>query len=232
MKQETLMKSYMLRLYEDVLPANLAPVYLPLMQRAVYVVEGDVTIELPTGCQHHAAGTAWLGEDQIAFVAGQKGARLWRWELVANGDSGSGLLRTAPGTTSQCKLNAEIELNPEFDWLMRCDQVGFPKGGIAYTHVHQGPGVRCCLSGEIGIETGDKKNRYRPGEAWLERGVDPIYAPTTEASETEFIRCLILPRSCKGRSSIRYVLEEDAKRPKLQRYHVFGERFFDLKTVG
>src|SRR5919202_2468220 len=111
---------------------------------------------------------------------------------------------------------------------MRIDRVAFPPGGIAYTHVHQGPGIRCCRRGEIRIEVHGRASTYGPGEAWLERGFEPVLAPTTDHGETEFIRCFVLPRGCRGRSSIRYVLPEDAARPKRQSYHVFGERFIEV----
>jgi hypothetical protein len=55
-----------------------------------------------------------------------------------------------------------------------------------------------------------------------------VLAPTSEEVETTFVRCFVLPRACKGRSSIRYVLKEDAARPKTQRYRVLGERFIAL----
>ncbi|SFB21328.1 hypothetical protein SAMN04515620_12650 [Collimonas sp. OK607] len=222
------MSSYLLRLYQDILPADNAPVYLPMGARSIYVVDGNVTVELPDCGQHHAQGSAWVGQDAITLLTGPEGARLWRWELLARHASSSGELHAAPGTESSCKLSAEVELDNGFEWLMRIDRVGFPMGGIAFTHVHQGPGIRCCLNGEITIETEGQTNVFKPGEAWLERGRYPVYAPTTEECETEFIRCLILPRACKGRSSIRYVLAEDAAKPKRQRYHVFSERYIDL----
>jgi hypothetical protein len=221
------MNDYTLRLFEDVLPPAYHPVYLPAADRAVYVVEGDVTFEYPTGGQHQVANSAWLGGDEIALLSGPRGARLWRWELVS-ATPGEGVLRSAPAATSISKLARTIQLDPAFGWMMRCDRVEFPKGGIAHTHVHQGPGIRCCLYGEIRIEAEGESDVHRAGDPWLERGFAPVLAPTTEREETAFIRCFVLPRGCKGRSSIRYVLAEDADKPKNQRYLVFGERFIDL----
>ena len=71
-----------------------------------------------------------------------------------------------------------------------------------------------------------------PGEAWFEAGLTPVVAPTAKEMETTFVRCFVLPRACKGRSSIRYVRAEDAAKPKLQRYKVLGERFIALPGVG
>lgn len=222
------MKQYQLRLYEDVIAANHAPVYLPAARRALYVVGGDVTIEYVDGAQHQRAEGAWLGEDDIALLAGPEGVKLWRWELLSADAAAPGEIRSAPGAHSELKLDAPIELDPRQRWLMRCDKVQFPPGGVAHTHVHQGPGVRCTLEGEITIETLGDSHTHGPGSAWLELGHAPVLAPTTEARDTTFIRCFILPRACRGRSSIRYVNPDDANKHKPQRYHVFGERFISL----
>ena len=220
-----------LRLIEDRLPAGGDPVYLPARNRALYLVDGDATVELATGCCHHAAGSAWLGDGALGIVPGPAGARVLRWELLSSPAGDDGALRSAPLCTSAVKLAADIRLDPAQGWLMRCDRVGFPKGGIAYTHVHQGPGIRYCLEGRIRIETEGKTHAYGPGEAWFENGTSPVLAPTSDEAETNFVRCFVLPRACKGRSSIRYVLREDMAKPKTQRYRVLGERFVELDQV-
>jgi hypothetical protein len=222
------MKCLSMRLIEDRMPANGDPVYLPsLTARTLYVVEGDATIETATGCSHQAQGSAWIGDEAVALLAGGQGARWLRWEAVAPADD-DGVLRNAPHCGSAVKKAATIELDLGFGWLMRCDRVSFPKGGTAYTHIHQGPGIRYCLEGGIRIESEGEVNSYGPGEAWFESGASPVLAPTSPDAETSFVRCFILPRSCKGRSSIRYVRAEDASKPKVQRYRVLGERFIQL----
>lgn len=218
-----------LRLIEDQLPGGGDPVYLPALNRAIYVIDGEATIELPTGCCHQASGSGWLGEAAIGVMPGPSGVRLVRWELAT--PAADAALRAAPHVKSETRLAREIELDPAFGWLMRCDKVGFPKGGIAYTHVHQGPGIRYCLEGRIHIETEGHSHSYGPGEAWFEIGHAPVLAPTSEEAETSFVRGFILPRACKGRSSIRYVKKEDAAKPKTQRYRVLGERFIELNQA-
>ncbi|WP_321968934.1 hypothetical protein [Paraburkholderia tropica] len=226
------MSLYSLRLYEDVLPKGAAPVYLAAAERALYVVDGSLTVEFADGAQHHPADTAWLGGAPVALLAdGLAGARVWRWELSAPEAPGErlALLRSAPGSSSVCKLDEQVELDDRQSWLLRCDKVAFPPGGIAHTHVHQGPGIRCVLHGEITIETQGRVNVHKPGAAWLELGYEPVLAPTTESEATTFIRCFVLPQACRGRSSIRYVHAEDAGLAKPQRYHIFGERFLRLE---
>ncbi len=222
------MALFSLRLYEDVLPPNHPPVYLAAANRAVYVVDGDVSFEFADGAQHHRLDSAWLGEDAIALLAGAAGATLWRWELLPADETPPALLRAAPGAYSTCKLSENIELDMRQRWLIRCDKVEFPPGGIAHTHVHQGPGIRCCLHGEITIETQGHTHVHGPGEAWFELGHAPVLAPTTHERDTTFVRCFVLPQACRSRSSIRYVKPEDTEKQKPQRYHVFGERFVRL----
>lgn len=223
------MTRLVLRFCEDRLPAAGDPVYLPAVERALYLIEGDVTVDFATGSVNQSAGSAWLGGGEIALFPGSEGARLLRWELLPLSARDQGELRAAPATRSGTKLAVEIDLDPDFGWLMRCDRVGFPKGGIAYTHVHQGPGIRYCIEGEIEIRSEGGATRYAAGEAWFESGPTPVLAPTSAERETSFVRGFVLPRGCKGRSSIRYVRPEDAAKPKPQRYKVLGERFIDLR---
>jgi hypothetical protein len=217
-----------LRLLEDHLPAAGDPVYLPARNRALYVEEGDVTVEFATGCARHEQGSAWVGGGDIALLAGRAGARMLRWELAPENTEDAGLLRAAPRCTSMVKLAEKIDLGDGFGWLMRCDEVAFPKSGIAYTHLHQGPGIRICLEGRIRIETDGTSSEYGPGQAWFESGATPVLAPTSEHAETRFVRCFVLPRGCKGKSSIRYVLPQDAAKPKTQRYKVLAEQFIEV----
>ncbi|UCH48930.1 MAG: hypothetical protein JSU95_03775 [Betaproteobacteria bacterium] len=220
--------SMVLRLNEDRLPAGGAPAYLPAIERVIYVLEGDATVEFASGCAYQATGSAWLGGEELALIPGPDGARVLRWELDTEFAGDRGMLVAAPGAGSEGKHSEEIGLDSRFGWLMRCDRVSFPKGGIAYTHVHQGPGIRYCLEGQIEIQSEGRSDYFGPGEAWFESGLAPVLAITSKEMETAFVRCFVLPRSCKGRPSIRYVNAEDAAKPKTQRYKVLGERFIEV----
>ena len=70
---------------------------------------------------------------------------------------------------------APIDL-PAGGALMRADRVDFPPRGIAYTHTHQGPGIRVLLRGRFRVETNGHTLELEPGEPWFERGPDPVYA--------------------------------------------------------
>jgi quercetin dioxygenase-like cupin family protein len=155
-----------------------------------------------------APNSAWHGERSCEAVAGKAGAEIYRWEL-----------RRGAGTSGA--LRAPLALDPEGAYLMRCDRVDFPPGGIAYTHTHRGPGIRCLLSGEIRIKVKGDEHLVRPGEAWFEAGPDPVLALASEREPTAFARVMILPAELRGKSSIRYVLPEDEDKPKLQTYQLF-----------
>ena len=126
----------------------------------------------------------------------------------------------APGAL----LCARVELDAAIDWLVRCDRVDFPPGGVAYLHTHPGPGIRCLLEGEIRIETEGKTATYRPYEAWFERGPDPVLAAASPTRKTAFVRVMLLPREWEGKRTIRYVDPRDAEKPKTQRATILLER--------
>jgi hypothetical protein len=192
------MAQLLFRLFEDVLPGNNQPVFLPSLNRALYIVEGNITVETPTGCEHHSAQSAWVGAEDIAMVPGRSGARILRWELLLLNPEWDGRLRSAPGCKSELKLQSDLQLDCNTGWLMRCDRVEFPKGGIAYTHVHQGPGIRCCLKGEIAIEAAGHTTKYGPGSDNRARrdGLCPLLPLAARRKESEFDP-LRLSRRCR-----------------------------------
>jgi quercetin dioxygenase-like cupin family protein len=117
----------------------------------------------------------------------------------------------------------ELVDRPAGDWLLRCDRVDFPPGGVAYLHTHPGPGLRVLLKGRIRIDTQGSSHEYGPFEWWYETGPDPVYAAASETEETAFVRVLVLPQEWAGKRTIRYVDPDDEERPKLQRATVFLE---------
>ena len=209
------MASSTLALYADRLEAKAAlPAPLAAANRIVYVREGDATIRAGGQAATLAANSGWYGAGGCEVVAGANGATLLRWELGPTA-GGAPLLASA------------IELADPGGYLMRCDRVDFPPGGIAYTHTHRGPGIRCLLTGGIRVEVGGGTHVVKPGEPWFEAGPDPVLAFASD-QPTAFARVMILPRELKGKSSIRYVKAEDQDKPKTQQYQVFCDEFIDL----
>ena len=190
---------------------------LPGCNRVVYVRDGDAILRAAGQAAGVAANSAWHGRNELIVTAGAAGATLLRWELVAGAVAGS-----AP------TLAHAVELGDPGGYLMRCDRVDFPPGGIAYTHVHRGPGIRCLLAGAIRVEVNGKGHDIAPGEAWFEAGPDPVLALASKKEPTAFARVMILPRELRGKSSIRYVRPEDADKPKLQTYRVFCDEPIEL----
>ncbi len=137
-----------------------------------------------------------------------------------------------PRASSEAQLSASVTLQDGQERLMRLDRVSFPPGGVAYLHVHQGPGIRVLLEGEIRIDTDGHSHSYGPLEAWFEPGPVPVFAAASETEPTAFVRCMLLPAQLKGRSSIRYVRGEDASKPKSQEYRVFVDEALDSAVVG
>ena len=116
----------------------------------------------------------------------------------------------------------EVELGG--DWVVRLDRVDFPPGGIAYRHVHPGPGIRYLLHGELTIDRSDGDPRtHRGGEAWFEGIDDPVLATASTSEDTAFVRVLLLPAEWAGKRTIRYVDRADEDKPRLQRATVLSE---------
>lgn len=109
------------------------------------------------------------------------------------------------------------------DWVLRCDRVDFPPGGVAYRHTHPGPGIRVLLNGRIRIETGGESHEYGPLESWYESGPEPVYAVASETEAAGFVRVMLLPAEWEGKRTISYVDPADEEKPKLQRATILLE---------
>ena len=109
------------------------------------------------------------------------------------------------------------------DWVVRCDRVDFPPGGVAYRHVHPGPGIRRLLLGELTIESPEGTHTYSAGDAWTERADFPVLATASATADTAFVRVLVLPAEWAGKRTIRYVDPADDEKPRLQRATVLLE---------
>lgn len=211
------MSRYELRLVEDRLSGGRAAVLKrPSLNRVLYLVEGEVTVETVSSSTRLSANSAWYGSSACSVSVASKTACVWRWELGPPEDRG------------KPKLARLLDLDPRGKYLMRCDRVDFPLGGVAYTHTHQGPGIRCLLRGEFRVEAAGKQSFIRPGEAWFEAGPDPVYAEASPTKLTSFVRVMILPAALLGKSSIRYVKPEDQEKPKTQKYTIFLDELIEV----
>lgn len=181
--------------------------------RVIYTVDGAVDLAAGASRVSSAPNTAWHGRDACVIDA-RVPSRLWRWELHPDG----AYPPDDPRTT--LKLRHPIDL-PSGGALMRADRVDFPPRGVAYTHTHQGPGIRVLLQGRFRVATNGRALELAPGAPWFERGPDPVYAEAIGDEPASFVRVMVLPVALLGRSSIRYVKPEDQARPKSQTYTVF-----------
>lgn len=212
------MKTHLLRLSTDRFTAGESAT-IPAANRVLYVVEGTLIVRSQGAAASLDPNSAWCGAVNVCVAAGKSGARVLRFELV-----NQGAVPADSCGNSTLTLAAPITL-PAGNVLLRCDRVDFPPGGEALTHVHQGPGIRRLLMGAIRIDAAGESHPYKPGEAWFEAGPDPVYAAASPDTPTAFVRVMVLPRTCHGKSSIRYVRPEDADKPKTQKYQIFAYEF-------
>jgi quercetin dioxygenase-like cupin family protein len=171
--------------------------------------------------RHHPGGTSAAAPNCVLYDVERDAASVAPAEVA--GPALSWTLEDGAGEPAGALLSAEVDLDPATEWLMRCDRVDFGPGGVAHRHTHPGPGIRCLLFGEITIDTEGSTRTYGPGEAWFERGPDPVLATTTEREASAFARVLLLPVEYAGQRTIRYVDPADAEKPKTQRATIFLE---------
>jgi hypothetical protein len=210
-----------LQLHEDTITGGAPEISLPALARMIFVVHGSATI----GDKTFADGEAYGGEAAVAVKAGKDGVTVWRFEVAAGGKELGAV--SGEGVRSLAKLSAALETIPEGDLLLRGDSVGFPPGGCAFLHTHQGPGIRCLIEGGIRIDTHGASTSYGPGAAWYESGPEPVFAQAAADRPSKFIRVMVLPRALIGKSSIALVNEEDKAKPRSQQYKVFVDQPID-----
>jgi hypothetical protein len=208
-----------LRLLEDTLPSG-ATWLLPEdgVNRVLYTAHGGFSV----GGVTFGDDQAWHGRGGAEVVAGPHGAAIWRFELVLPGSPAV----TPPQGSSLAKLSCPVAL-PAAELLMRGDSVAFPPGGCAFTHTHQGPGIRCLIEGGIRIDSEGHSTSHAPGGAWFEAGPDPVFAQAAHRA-SRFIRVMILPAALLGKSSIHYVNEADRAKPKSQQYKGYVDALIDV----
>ena len=102
-------------------------------------------------------------------------------------------------------LSRFVQLDPFASWVVRCDRIDFPLGGIARLHTHPGPGIRYLLQGELEVEVEGRTSFYGAGGAWFESGPDPVVARASSHIATSFVRALVLPAEWAGKRTIRYL---------------------------
>ena len=219
------MSRYFLTLHTDQL-APKSEMRLPGGIRVVYMREGDAVVRSGGQAAGLAENNAWHGSGEVRIAGGLAGATLWRWELAP--DKSAPGITAAAGVTSSVALSHPVELQDPGGYLVRCDRVNFPPGGVAYTHVHRGPGIRRLLEGSLRVEVNGAGHDIVPGEAWFEAGPDPVLATASKSVPSAFARVMILPREMLGKPSVRYIRPEDADKPKLQTYRVFVDDPIEL----
>jgi quercetin dioxygenase-like cupin family protein len=167
----------------------------------------------------HPAGVATAAGNRVVYDVARNEAHFGAAHV-----DGHALVWEVGGSGEGALLACAVELDPTTSWLVRCDRIDFPPGGVAYTHTHPGPGIRYLLHGAIEIRSEGRTSAYGPAEAWFESGPEAVHATASTTEETAFVRVLLLPGEWEGKRTIRYVDPADEDKPKLQRPTVFFDR--------
>jgi quercetin dioxygenase-like cupin family protein len=167
------------------------------------------------------AGAETIGGDRVIYDVANETAFFGAAKV--DGHALVWQLDNTPEQAEGALLSRQVQLDPSAAWVMRCDRIDFPPGGVARTHTHPGPGIRYLLQGQLDVHTGGAAASYGPGGAWFESGPDPVLATASQHQPTAFVRVLLLPAEWAGRRTIRYADPADESRPMLQKPTVYLE---------
>jgi quercetin dioxygenase-like cupin family protein len=148
-------------------------------------------------------GVETIGGNRVVFDLERGEARFGA--AVVDGPALVWQLETAEADAQGALVSHFVQLDPFASWVIRCDRIDFPLGGVAHRHTHPGPGIRYLLRGELEVETGGHSTFYGPGGAWFESGPDPVVARASTHLHTAFVRALVLPAEWAGKRTIRYL---------------------------
>ena len=100
---------------------------------------------------------------------------------------------------------------PTGGWLLRCDRVDFPPGGVAYRHTHPGPGLARPAEGQDPDRDAGRVARVRPARVVVRDRPRPRLRRRLRDEETAFVRVLVLPAEWAGKRTIAYVDPADER---------------------
>ena len=186
----------------------------------IVAVDGDLAVSGPGSVTRLAAPGATFVHGAGTTVTMPTGGRCMVWRLSPHGIAGDVSLSVPTG----CPLDRVR--------VLRLDLIEFPRGAVAYWHTHQGPGIRCLVSGAASVTFAAGGQDYGAFEPWYEPGPEPVQVANITDDTAVIARLLALPAGFEGgKPSIRYTREEDAAMPRLQRYRTLLEVVIDPAVV-
>lgn len=218
------MAACMLSFVRCVFDPQASVMQFPHGTRVVFVRSGTADALVDGGPAALKADTATITRGTLELRSRE--AEVWIWELARR----DARCPVEPGALTRRSFYP-IEAKPGIRYALRCDRVSFPPGGIAYTHVHAAAGVRCIDTGLIHIDSLGHRWTAEPGDTWLERGPERVWAQADERGPASFVRVMLVPESHWQRSTITYVLPEDVERPKPQQYVRYVEAPVDVEIL-
>ena len=138
-------------------------------------------------------GAETIGGDRVIYDIANDTAHFGAAEV--EGHALVWQLDETPGEAEGALLSRSVQLDPFADWVMRCDRVDFPPGGIAYTHTHPGPGIRYLLHGELDITSEGKMLSYGRAEPGSSRAPIPCSQSPRSTSQPRSFESWCCPRS-------------------------------------
>ena len=198
--------THQLRFFEDRIDGGAASLEPAI--RVIYVITGGANIN-GEACE---AGAGMLVEG-TAEIEAEAGAALARWELAP---------LTATFSNPMAAIGESRNKRTDFihvpgpDTGIRLDTVTFPPGTRAYRHRHVSCGIRYILRGTLEINSDHGIDLMELGHAWFEAVDEAVLSIASEATETQFVRMMVLPADYHGKLTITYMDPADDDKPREQ----------------
>jgi hypothetical protein len=191
------------------------------MAALIVAIDGDLEVESAHSVTRLAGPGATFVHGADTTVRMPVGGRCMLWRLSSEPIGGG-----------------EHTLSVPTDWpidrvhVLRLDLIEFPPTAVAYWHTHQGPGIRCLVQGTASVTFASGSRDHGAFEPWYEPGPEPVQVANIGQDTAVIARLLALPvELAGGKPSIRYTREEDAAKPRLQRYRTLLEAVIDPAEV-
>ena len=117
------------------------------------------------------------------------------------------VVRELGGEDAGAALAVDVELDPGTAWLVRCDRIDFPPGGVAYRHVHPAPASGAVAGADVFGAAGESHS-HGPGGAWFEGAGFPVLA-TASAGRGDRVRARPPAPPASGRAIRRRTADDE-----------------------
>lgn len=190
--------------------------------RAIYVVQGAIR---SAGQIIRAGSGVGLGAAKCDLALAEPDTRAYLWEVGGSAQSNLALHTGLRFLLSyQMPPLAEDDSAAPGKAIIRFERVDLFPGVETPPHTHRGSGLRVLITGELEAEIDGKRQRFVPGDAWIEKGPgETVIGRAAPEQQTSFVRLLVLPSAAAGGDSFVDLSKTPGDRPRPADYRRYFE---------